>query len=261
MLATLLAGSPAAVAAAHSEGLIVTDPLPGYERIEGGELDGAIDVQTLMDLAGTDLDEIPDEVRKLPGEARTWSNDAGAVAIALVFDCGDVNKVSDFLLGALDSWKETSDSTFEPGIAGTAGFVVEEAVGPVRIVVWRQHTYFVEVFVAGMTGDSSEADVKALAATQVDFLQSAMGAAPTLDTSRSTPDEGAVGQIGRVLGILFFVGIVAYMIWSSTRRKAQRRALQAQFAVPPRPFVPSGRTPAALPPPPFPPPSPPAPRS
>lgn len=251
LLACFVAASPVAVSASPAEGLIVTDPLPGYERIEGGKLDGAINAETLMELAGTDPDDIPDEVRGLSGEARTWRNDEGAIAVAFVIDCGDVHSVSDFLRGALDASKQSSDSTFEPGLAGTAGFVVEQSTGPARSVIWRQHTFFVEVFIAGVTGDSSEADTNALATTQAAFLRSTMGAAPTLDTSQSAAGSESVAyQLGRVLGILCFFGIIAYMIWSASRRKAERRALQARFAVPPPPFSPSAPTSTVLPPPP-----------
>ncbi len=258
VLATLLAASPAAaMLASDTDGLIVTDPLPGYERIEGGKLDGPITIDTLMELTGTDPDEFPDELRGLAGEARTWRNDEGAVAVAVVIDCGDVQSVSDFLQGALDSSERSSDSTFESGVVGTAGFVVDQATEPARSVIWRQHTYFVEVLVVGEPGDASEADIKALAARQAAFLQSSMGAAPTLNTSHSTPGSDSVAYVfGRIFGILVFLGIIAYMIWSIHRRKAERRALEAMFAVPPRPFVSSARTPTALPPPlPLPPPS------
>ena len=258
VLATLFSASPAAAAVApDTDGLIVTDPLPGYQRIEGGKLDGPITFDTLMELTGTDSDEFPDELRGLPGEARTWRNDEGAIAVALVIDCGDVHAVSDFLQGALDSSARATDSTFESGVAGTAGFVVDQATEPARSVIWRQHTYFVEVLILGEPGDASEADIKALAASQAAFLQSSMGAAPTLNTSHSTAgSDSAAYLFGRIFGILVFLAIIAYMIWSIHRRKAERRALEALFAVPPLPFVSSARTPTALPPPP--PPSPPS---
>lgn len=237
---TLVAASPVAAAVSpKADGLVVTDPLPGYERIEGGELDGAIDAETLMELAGTDPSDLPSEVRGLSGEARTWGNADGAVAVVFVIDCGDLNSVSDFLSGALDGSKGSSDSTFEPGVGGTAGFVVEQSTGTIRSVIWRQHTLFVEVFVVGVRGDSSEADAKTLAANQAAFLRSTTGATPTLNISMASPDAGLGYLLGRLFGIIVVIGMIAYMIWSIHRRKAARRALEARFAVPPRPFVPA----------------------
>ena len=257
-LVTFVAASTVVAAATSSaDGLIVTNPLPGYERLEGGLLDGEIGGETLMELTGVDPDDVPDELLEFSGQARTWVNDEGAVAVAFVIDCGDLDTAKNFLRGALAGSKQSSASSFESGLTGTAGFFVEQPTGPARSVIWRQSRYFVEVFVVGVTGDSSEDDTKALAASQAAFLRTTMGE-PTLDTSGSTSGSGLGYEIGRIVGTLFFVGIIALMIWSAHKRKAARRARASLFAVSLAPFTPAGfATTQSPPPPPPPPPSPP----
>jgi hypothetical protein len=78
-----------------------------------------------------------------------------------------------------------------------------------------------------------------------------MGTLVLANASQSTADSDSVAYlIGRVFGTLIFVGIVAYFIWSAHKRKADRRALHARFALPPPPFAPSASAPTLLPPPP-----------
>jgi hypothetical protein len=166
--------------------------------------------------------------------------------------------------GALDGSTESSDSTFDSGLAGSAGFTVEVEAMPVHSVIWRQDKYYVEVFVVDVNGDTS--DAKALAARQASFLQSNFGGVPTLSTSSAAADSDETSvayQIGRLSGTLFLVGFVAFLISNGRKRRAERQAYEARVAGPPPVFPVRTPMPAplriglALPPPPLPPPPPP----
>ena len=104
------------------EGLIAVDPLPGYTVEEGGPFTGAFDEGKMMVLGGLDPADVPDEAHNLSGQARTWVNDAGDHAVILVLDCGDVPTASNVLAAGVHSTTKVSDSTFDPGFDGSAGF-------------------------------------------------------------------------------------------------------------------------------------------
>jgi hypothetical protein len=229
---------PASAAAADDGTLIVADPLPGFGLTEGGSLNGPIDAGTLLEVQGTDPKDVPKEAREFKGEARTWRNTEGSTAIAFVLDCGDIESASDFLHGALEGSTKTSDGTFDSGMVGSAGFVVGTADQPVRSVLWRQSHYFVEVIVVGAAGASISTVTTELANDQAAFLQPRHGA-PTLDTSagKESNDTSVAYQVGRLAGTSMIVGFVVLLIRNRQRRRAEQRAHEARFALPPPPFV------------------------
>ena len=95
--------TPNASFAANSSGesLVAVDPLPGYNLVLGGKLNGPIDAGTLLELAGYDANEVPLVAHSWSGEARTWINDAGGKAVIFVIDCDHVDTASDYLTGAV----------------------------------------------------------------------------------------------------------------------------------------------------------------
>lgn len=256
-LAVVVASMPLATtdaATAPAADLIVSDPLPDYAPNETGKLNGAIDVGTLMEVSGSDPSEIPEETRGFTGQARTWGNDAGAVAVAFVIDCGDESSAREFLRGALDGARRTSDSTFDSGMFGTAGFAAATASSAVHTVEWRQSQYFVEVFIVGVSGDASETDIRALASSQAAFLRSNGHGDPSITVSEAKADTGALYQVGYVVGLLMIPAAIGIWLLVRKRRRDEERQHAARFAVPPAPFTSAPSSTSAPLPPPSPPP-------
>ena len=87
--------------------------------------------------------------------------------------------------------RRTSDSTFDSGMFGTEGFAAATASSAVHTVEWRQSQYFVEVFIVGVSGDSSDTDIRALASSQAAFLRSNGRGDPTITVSEAKAETGA----------------------------------------------------------------------
>jgi hypothetical protein len=244
-----------------NELLIADDPLPGYTVAEGGDLNGPIDAGVLMELSGTDTALVPDEVRAWSGEARTWVNDAGGKVVIFVIDCDHVDTASDYLTGAVRGTTKASESTFDPGFAGSWGFTEKTKTMPLNIVIWRQSTFYVEVMVRS---DGGIADAKALALSEAAFLRSSTGAVPAagVASSSSAEDSSIAYQAGRLTGTACLVGLVVFLIRNGKKRRDEREAHRVRMATPPPVFPVRTLTPAAtdnsawarVPPPPPPPP-------
>ena len=234
-----LPAAPARAASSEADQLIVADPLPGYVVAEGGSLNGPIDVGTLMQLEGTESADVPDVFHEFAGYARTWRNDDGSAAVVLVIDCHDQHSATDFLQGALHGQSKTDAESFNSGLAGSAGFAVDQDDLGMHVVIWRQGKYFVQVFVATKAASPTEADAKTLAASQAAFLRSGLGAEPSISGSRSANDSeesGIAYQLGKATGLLLFISIVVLVIARSNQRRADQRAHEALFSTPPPTF-------------------------
>jgi hypothetical protein len=256
VVATLVVTTPIAVFAAGNDDaskLIVADPLPGYTHDALGTLDGPIDLGTLLKLEGIDPSEVPDLFGDFTGEARTWRDPDGLPAVAIVVDCTDVDVAAEMLRGALGAQRKESGHAFDPGLDGSAGFVVEQDDLTVHTVIWRQSHYFVEVFAASppASAASSEGVAKMLATSQAEFLRASIGAEPSIDVSQVTGDaeKGAAYRLGQILGTALLIVTPILVIMGSRRRRAKRRAHEARYALPPPVFPMPAPFGAPLPPP------------
>ena len=63
-----------------------------------------------------------------------------------------------------------------------------------HVVMWRQGKYYVQVFVATKATSPTEADAKALAASQAAFLRSSLGAEPSISGKRRAKDPDDSGS-------------------------------------------------------------------
>jgi hypothetical protein len=206
------------------ESLIAVDPLPGFTVDASAKLRGPIDGGTLLELTGVDPGKVPDAVRDIKGQARTWRAADGSVAIAMVLVGDDELAASVMLRTAVNASKKSTDESFDTGLMGTIGFSVKQSDVHISSVIWRQSNYLVEVLAAGDLADTSVTNAKLLATSQAAVLTSLIGVEPTLADPPSAPssEDYNVGyRLGQLTGIALLVGLVVYLIRRGQTRRAE----------------------------------------
>jgi|GEM_PF-5334813 len=216
------------------DNLIAVDPIPGFTLDPGAKLSGSIDGGTLLELTGVDRGKIPEALRQVKGQARTWRALDGSVAIVMVLVGDDESAASIMLRSAVSESKKSTDESFDVGLTGTIGFTVKESDVHISSVLWRQNNYLVEVLAAGDAADTSVTNAKLLAADQAAVLTSLVGVEPTLadpPSAASSEDNSAAYRVGQLIGTALFAGLVVYLIRRGQTRRAQRKADKSRLAM------------------------------
>ena len=184
---TMTISSPSFAATPSGDSLIAVDPIPGFTVDSGAKLSGPIDSGTLFELTGVEPGKVPEALREIKGQARTWRAADGSVVIVMVMVGDDELSASIMLRRVVNESKKSTDESFDVGLRGMVGFNVKQADVHISSVIWRQSNYLVEVLAAGDVADTSITNVKLLAASQAAVLTS-------LDRGRTNARRSAIGS-------------------------------------------------------------------
>ena len=216
------------------DSLIAADPIPGFSVDSGAKLSGPIDGGTLLELTGIEASKIPEALREVKGQARTWRSADGSVAIVMVLVGDDESTASIMLRSAVSESKKSTDESFDVGLMGTIGFSVKQSDVHISSVIWRQSNYLVEVLAAGDVAATSVTNAKLLAASQAAALTSLTGVEPTLadpPSAANSEDSSASYRVGQLIGTALFAGLVVYLIRRGQARRAERKAEKSRLAL------------------------------
>jgi hypothetical protein len=246
VLSTVLLATGVARAAVASElsQLAVSAAPAGYVEVtDGSAVSGDLTLDEFAQATGQTITGVSAADRaKIALFARTWDAADGSRLFLLLVQTPSAADAADFYQGVLDS---AGSAGYPTGVAGTVGRIVK-AAQPVRLIVWHQGHYSVQVLSAAPTDDAAVAAAKELATAQVALLMPKGKPGEDVDHA---PDFAYIA--GGMVGVAAIVGIVLAV---NARSNKRRRAAVAPWTG--LPVQPIGRPPASWqqgpPPPPIP---------